>query len=139
MAGAKKIDTTYSIKASKGKQKPKALYCELCGGKTHTKVDCIFDEELDFEEAEDDTEADLDAEFLNEPEVDSSTVVAYGTEKHTITGVIRVMRETGNEEGAELLQQMDEVAKTTRKLYKATKKKTGRFSAEDVEDLEKTK
>lgn len=131
MPRSEKFTTTYSIIPGKDKaKKDKSPYCELCKGTTHTKKDCIFAEDLDFEECEV-SDPGLGVQFLNEPEVDSSTLVDYGTEQRTITGVMRILRETGNEEGAELLQQMDEVAKTTRQLCKTTKRKRRQLSSEE--------
>jgi response regulator of citrate/malate metabolism len=84
-----------------------------------------FYEALDFlSDTEDLSQEEMDA-LLQEldDEVEDESLIPHGSERKTITGVVKVMKEEGRQEGAELLEEMRKVAKQTGKLKKVVKRK----------------
>lgn len=128
--------TGYSIHRPKeGDDWKLVLPCKICDSLDHCAKDCPITEESRFKEDISDfldsgeELSDTEIALLNElddeiEEQDGKPVVQYGTEKKTITGVMRIMREEGREEGAELLEEMQRVARDTQRLVRITKKRT---------------
>lgn len=128
--------TTYHFVTPSVIRKIKKVYCDICENNTHRTEDCIFNTKEEFsqlmEEAGEDSSEDL--EELELPE-EVPGVVEYGSVRRTITGVMRIMVERGHDEGAELVEEMDKVAKKTHRFLKMVeKKKTGAFKKTPEED-----
>lgn len=78
----------------------------------------------------DTTEPDIDlTEFetalvAGQADVDPAKIeITYQGKKRTVTGVVKLMRLSGNEEGADLLEDLIEVGKEAQKLVQAVHRK----------------
>lgn len=113
--------------------------CRHCG-EDHSSSSCPLDD-IDFI---DEDSSILDEELTEEErallrELESppeANPPYYDSETRTVTGVIRIMKQHGNDAGAELVEEMEKVAKSTRQLHRVIRKKTGKFETEDLERLQ---
>lgn len=107
--------------------KKKRVYCTICENDTHSTENCIFRDKEEFakllEEADqvEELTPENEVEVLNEMD---SKGLEYNGVRRTITGVMKIMVAQGNDEGAELLEEMDKVSKQTKRYLELAKKKS---------------